>query len=329
MMKSPFTGKEMTPTKEWRQMEYRKEQFDVMFHYYRCEDTGEQFEDEHFSELNFNQVVNQYRVRHHIPFPEQIKAIREKYELSAAKMSEILGMGANSWRNYESGEVPSKVHANLIQMIRDPNVFEKYLTNFSELEEKDKNKILKNIAKLKESIIDFTDQLFRFNCQPDITTGFKAFDRIKTEQVTVFFAQRLQPFKTKLNKLLFYTDFVHFRNLGQSITGLRYNAIQFGPVPYNYDILFGTLADIGIIDIEYAMTPNGEVERILPSAGYQFDPSNFSQSEIEALEYVAQKFEQTSAKEIAGISHKEPAWKENIEEKKIIPFHYAFWLETI
>src|SRR5665647_2911909 len=103
-MKSPYTDKEMKVAKELRDMTFRKETFQVVFHYSICEETGEKFEDEHFSALNYNQVVNQYRVRHHIPFPEQIKEIRAKYDLSAAKISDLLGMGANSWRNYEGDD---------------------------------------------------------------------------------------------------------------------------------------------------------------------------------------------------------------------------------
>lgn len=69
-MKSPITGKEMSVYQELRELTYIKENYTVVFHFYRCEDSGEQFEDEHFSELNFSQVVRQYRVRHHIPFSE-------------------------------------------------------------------------------------------------------------------------------------------------------------------------------------------------------------------------------------------------------------------
>lgn len=328
-MKSPFTGKEMKVAKEIREMTFRKETFQVVFHYYICEDTKEQFEDEHFSALNYNQVVNQYRVRHHIPFPEQIQEIRSKYKLSAARISEILGMGANSWRNYEAGEVPSKANANLIQMISKPETFEEYIKQYSELEEREREDILKHLTKLKTGACICADPLNRFNIQPDITSGFKAFDRIRTEQVISFFAERLQPFKTKLNKLLFYTDFAHFRKIGQSITGLRYNAIQYGPVPLNYDILFGSLADLDIIDIEYDMTPFGEIEKILPNPQYKFDASLFTPTELEVMEYIADTFKNTSATEIAEISHREPAWIENINDKKFIPFHYAFRLETV
>ena len=80
-MKSPITGKEMSIQKEWRTMQFRKEEFQVLFHFYKCEDTGEQFEDEKFAELNYNQLVNQYRVRYNIPFPDQIKGIKKKYGL--------------------------------------------------------------------------------------------------------------------------------------------------------------------------------------------------------------------------------------------------------
>src|SRR3989304_8867898 len=115
-MKSPFTGKEMSTQKEWRTMYFRKEEFNVLFHTYKCEDTGEQFEDDAFAQLNFNQLVNQYRAKHAIPFPEQIVAIRKKYNLSAVKMSDILGFGTNSYRQYEAGEVPSQSNARLIQL---------------------------------------------------------------------------------------------------------------------------------------------------------------------------------------------------------------------
>ncbi|MCX6237110.1 MAG: DUF4065 domain-containing protein [Bacteroidia bacterium] len=328
-MKSPITGKEMRVGKELRDMIYRKEIYSIWFHYYQCEDTEEKFEDEQFSTLNYNQVVNQYRVRYHVPFPEDIKEIRTKYELSAAKISDLLGMGANSWRNYEDGEIPSRANANLIQMISKPEGFEKYIKEYSGLEEKECDKILKPVLKLRTDSCFCNDPLYRFYFQPDITTGFKAFNREKTKNVILYFAERQSPYKTKMNKLLFYSDFVHFRNTAQSITGLKYAAIPLGPVPNHFEYLFEALVEEGIICKETTMTNYGEVEQILPSGEVHFDPSFFTTSELEALDYVANTFKDKSASEIADISHREPAWKDNIEGKKIIPFTYAFGLETV
>jgi putative zinc finger/helix-turn-helix YgiT family protein len=122
-MKSPITGKEMKLTKERRSMDFRKETFEIVFHYYKCEDSGEQFTTTELDEVNMNQVYNQYRDKFNIPFPDEIIRIREKYGLSAAKMSEIFGFGVNSYRQYEAGEMPSVANAKLIQMVDDPKKF--------------------------------------------------------------------------------------------------------------------------------------------------------------------------------------------------------------
>ncbi len=328
-MKSPITGKEMKVVKELREMIFRKEKFPVVFHYFLCEDTGEQFEDDYFSALNYNQVVNQYRVNHHIPFPEQIREIRAKYDLSAARMSDILGLGVNSWRQYEAGEVPSKANATLIQMISKPETFEDYIQRYSELEDKERDKILKHIQKLKSPSAICYDPLFPLDRQPDINSGFKPFDREKARQLIIYFAEKLRPYKTKLNKLLFYADFMQFRKCAQSITGLWYQAIPYGPVPTNYDLLYGFLSERGMIEIDYVLTQNGEAERILPKEEHPFDASIFTTEELVILEFLVGRFKDTTAGEIAEISHREPAWKENIDNKRIIPYTYAFSLEMV
>src|SRR5690606_33005758 len=102
-MKSPITGKEMKLIKEKRSMSFRKEQFEVIFHYFKCADSGEQFTTTEFDEVNMNQLYNQYRDKFNIPFPAEIIKIREKYGLPASKMSVILGFGINSYRQYENG----------------------------------------------------------------------------------------------------------------------------------------------------------------------------------------------------------------------------------
>ena len=63
-MLSPITGKEMIAQHEWRTMTYKGEEFNVCFYYWKCLDTGEQFEDEEFAVLNYEQVLNQYKNKH-------------------------------------------------------------------------------------------------------------------------------------------------------------------------------------------------------------------------------------------------------------------------
>ncbi len=126
-------------------MKFRKEEFDVLFHFYKCKDTGEQFEDEAFAELNYNQLMNQYRTKYGMPFRDQIVFIREKYHLSARKMSEILGLGINSYRLYESGEIPSQSNASLIQLTNNPLDFRNIVEYSREIDQQYKDKIFDRI----------------------------------------------------------------------------------------------------------------------------------------------------------------------------------------
>ena len=211
-MKSPITGKEMKLTKERRSMDFRKETFEIVFHYYKCVDSGEQFTTTVLDEVNMNQVYNQYRDKFNIPFPDEIIRIKEKYGLSAAKMSEILGFGVNSYRQYEAGEMPSLANAKLIQMLDDPNKFIDMVELCSTLDEKAKTKFIQKAQLLadekKRNIfnLNFKEYLLG-NHLADIYSGYRNPNFEKFTEMVVYFSDKLSPFKTKMNKLLFYADF--------------------------------------------------------------------------------------------------------------------------
>ena len=80
-LKSPFTGGRVKEVSTVEEHEFRKEVFSVHVRYYVCEDTGEKFTTSEQDELLFNELYSRYRAAHGIPFPEEIKAIRQKYGL--------------------------------------------------------------------------------------------------------------------------------------------------------------------------------------------------------------------------------------------------------
>ncbi len=331
-MKSPFTGKEMNIVKQWRTMSFRKDEFKVLFHSYKCEDTGEQFEDDVFSQLNFNQLVNQYRVKYSIPFPEQIIAIRKKYSLSAAKMSEILGFGANGYRQYEGGEVPNQSNSKLIQLAGDPREFKKLVQYCITPDHKFIEKINRTIENLleKQKKHKFEKQLENYffgACLPNSLTGFKTPNIDKFSEMVVFFTEKLHPWKTKLNKLLFYADFMMYQQTGFSISGIQYRAIPMGPVPNNFNSIFEYLANKDEIDIYYTnFTDGGTGEQFKPNPARKFRLGLFTETELGILNAVAERFKNTLTNEIIEISHKEKAWIENIAERKLIDYNYSFEL---
>ena len=331
-MKSPFTGKEMSIVKEWRTMSFRKDEFKVLFHSYKCEDTGEQFEDDAFSALNYNQLVNQYRVKYSIPFPEQIISIRKKYNLSAAKMSGILGFGANGYRQYEGGEVPNQSNAKLIQLADDPHKFKKLVDYCTTLEQKVVEIIYRTIENLLEEQKKnrFEKQLENYffgSCLPSTLTGFKTPDLKKFSEMIVYFTEKLEPWKTKLNKLLFYADFIMHKETGFSMSGVQYRAIPMGPVPNNFNSIFEYLANKNELDIYYTnFSDGGTGEQFKPNASKLFNSGLFNNVELKILNSVAERFKNTSTNEIIEISHKEKAWIENNAERKLIDYNYSFEL---
>src|SRR5688500_10288940 len=87
--------------KDVKEINYRKDVFKIVAHFYKCEKCQEEFTTTEADTISLTQVHNQYREKNNIPFPDEIAAIRQKYELSASKMSEVLGLGANGYSNYE------------------------------------------------------------------------------------------------------------------------------------------------------------------------------------------------------------------------------------
>lgn len=329
-MKSPITGKEMKLIREERSLEFRKLNFKVVYHFYQCQDSGEQFTTTKLDELNLNQVYHQYRVKFGVPFPEEITRIREQYGVSASKMAEILGLGINSYRNYESGEMPSLSNAKLIHLADEPTNFLDMVHSCDSLKPTEKSKLSKRIESIiskreeSESEVDLKKYLLG-TANADIYTGFRSPNMEKLTEMVVYFAEKVQPDKTKLNKLLFYADFVMFQESCQSISGVRYRAIEMGPVPNNFSSIYEYLSNNGDVRINFKEFENGYMgEQFFKADDREFKSELFSDSELKVLSEVVSRFSDKSTSETIEISHKEEAWIKNHSERKLISYEHAF-----
>lgn len=334
-MKSPITGKEMKVMTKKETITFRKEEFEILLHYYCCEDSGENFTDEELDNLNLNQAYNQYRERHKIPFPDDIRGIRDKYNLSAAKMAEVLGFGTNVYRQYEAGEVPSISNARLIGLAKDPEEFRKLAVVSNAFKEKEDTAFFKRVDKLindKKSFLDSALPSYLMhgleNEGAGIYTGYKTPNLAKLIEMIIFFTENVHPWKTKMNKLLFYADFLHFSKTCYSISGAEYIAMNLGPVPQNFNSVFEFASINGDIEINYQEFANGGIgEFFSPNKSRVFKPELFEVSEIEVLNKIAALFRDAKTQEMIQISHEEPAWYENISTAKKIKYDYAFRLK--
>jgi len=332
-MKSPITGKEMFLTCKWKKVPFRKELFEIPYQYYFCEDTGEQFTTTAIDEMNMQMVYNQYRVKNHIPLVEEIQAIREKYEISASRMGEILGFGPNTFGQYEKGDLPSMANAKLIRIAGDPIKFIDIVEDWDTSSDNAKSELLKRVKRLiRQKNPFFTDLecYFMGGNEPSEFTGFKTPDFDKLSEMIVFFAQVVPCYKTKMNKLLFYADFANFRQSGHSISGGKYKAISYGPVPNSFESIFESLAKQDVIDLIYEELPEGGQKQFLKGRQDRpFNKEKFSESELGVLDLVKEKFNKTKPYEIVEISHQERAWIENEKSKTFISYSYAFELTGV
>lgn len=332
-MISPFTGGEVTLVTEPRSFEFRGSKFNIIHQHYRCEDTGETFTNTRLDELNLNQVYNQYREKEGIPFQDEIIAYRKQYDIQVTKFSQILGFGVNMYGKYEAGEMPNVSNGRMINVCKDPVIFRNYFTQSiaHRLSAHEKDLILRKIDKAiehKQAMIDFEmNKLMALgHTERGIYTGFIAPNLEKARQMVLFFAQQCSPFVTKMNKLLFYSDFLHFRSTGFAISGISYQAITRGPVPQRFDGLYYNVSDL--VDFEEVFyDQNISGDQI--TTKHSFDASMFTPDELKSMEKVAERFKTTTTKTIVDISHDEDAWIDNHENRKLIPYSYAFKLKAI
>ena len=330
-MKSPLTGKEMKLVYEKRTSNFRGEQFEFEHTAWLCEDTGEQFTTDASDTAAFVQVTNQYRAKYGIPYTDEIIGVRKRYGISAAKMSQILGIGVNQYRLYEQGEVPSVSNGRMIRSVMNPKVM-------LEMVESSKNEMSKSeydriVSKVKAVIAESeaykleqfeTKRLFFVPRGADNGYAQISLDRLKN--ILLYFINKNNGvFFTKMNKLLFYTDFMAYRVMGKSMSGLTYKAIAHGPVPVRWDRIYSFYDEI---DQEIVQFPDGRAGTKLVS---KLSPNmaEFSDDELKILEYVSQRFKNETPTQISETSHQEEAWKKYQNSDKLISFDMAFTLNAI
>ena len=299
---------------EVRTTTFRKEEYSYI-HTGIIDEDGEMWTTTEMDEANIFQVYNQYRAKHGIPFPDEISGLREHYGLSAAKMAQILGFGINQYRMYEDGEVPSVSNARTIIAAREKDVFMSFVeASKSEMSEPEYLRIKKKVEAVNGD--------YRPIAQPSEYTGFRSLSTDKVANVVRLIISTIgSTFVTKMNKMLFYADFIHYKNYGYGITGITYKALPFGPVPEHWGTLYSSLPGI---DMEEYVYPSGQ-SGIKLEATVNTD-NILNESEIHTIEKVCALFSNMSAGEISQTSHLEKGWIENKDNRSTISYQNAFAL---
>lgn len=126
-------------------------------------------------------------------------------------------------------------------------------------------------------------------------------------------------YKTKLNKLLFYTQFLYFKRYNDDLLETDFICDYFGPVIEDIDKYLDEIESIGLIKLE-----NTAYGKFI-STEYNLLDDNYTKEELLILNKVSNYFDKYSASQISEYSHDEPLWI-NTNLKDVIPLERAYEL---
>ncbi len=301
----------------------RGEMIPVHMRYLRCEECGEEYDipDPEYDSLEV--AYREYRSRKGMIQPEELKAFRRKYGFTQKELSEVLGMGIATLNRYENGALQSEAHDQAIKLYMQPENLRRVLEDKPDLLSPGRRvRVIQLSTNHQEGCSDLLlEAIEQFGSYPpNISSGYIQFDINKLFQMMKFFCFQGEVVKTKLNKLLFYADFKHFKDIGISISGARYAHGTYGPVPDNFDTWLTAANQWSSQIVSEEKVKHNHVGEYFTSD--QPDWSIFSSSEISILHQVSSYFKVFNATQITEFSHKENGYKDT-SNGEIISYAYA------
>ena len=332
----PFCKKEVEYKIEKRDIkEFRGIEINTYENVAICKECHQDLYVNEIEEKNNERIYELYREKANIIKPQDIVALREKYNISQRELTAILGFGKMTINRYERGGVPTKSQSDYIKLLIDNNdkfiekVKEAYKNN--NINEKTYEKIVSkelNNNITKKEVQDNIRKYLKFvlNRKPDIYNGYKTLDIEKIENIISYIASKVKNLTiTSLNKYLWYIDMLSFNQRSIAITGLTYQNQKFGPtiVDKKYD-------EISLLDEKYTRedieTENGNTTKIISNGNYNLD--KISDTERKIIDTIIKILKNKSVTDISELSHKEEGWKKTKRFERI-SFEYAMKLNIV
>ncbi|KSV18484.1 hypothetical protein DA01_02945 [Dehalococcoides mccartyi] len=301
----------------------RGEPIAVDVEYSRCKECGDEVLNPAVNHDPFELAYREYRRKHALLQPEEITDWRKAHHLSQGEFARLLGIGIATLNRYENGSLQNESHEKLLRLAMDSSnllkLIEKSEGIFSESRKK---KILETLRESEEVSCSLDDTIMITFGGADRTNlnGFRKLDLSKLYNAVLFFS-RGGVLKSKLNKLLFYADFKHFKEYALSITGLQYAHLPYGPVPDNYAMYYATLLSKGLVEFIEEFYPSGYVGEVIKTVK-EPDLNVFTPSELRIMATVMEDFKGYNASQIQEFSHKEKGYQQT-HDGEIIPYTYA------
>lgn len=291
--------------------------------YEYCSNAEEFLETEAMIKANSLAMKDAYRSKAGLLTSGEIIAIRERFGVSQKDFSEILNWGGATIARYESHQVQSQVHDDVLRKIdEDPKWFVEMLRRaenrisaraYRKYYEMAKEQYSK---KQNKYLIDSIQAIYT-KYKNEEETGGVDLDLAKVVEMINYLATRVDSLhKVKLMKMLWYSDALHYKRYGKAISGLVYNALPMGAVPEGHEQI------MMLEGIYYETNLYGDNigYRFYPAPGYEI--KELTNQEIETMDKVISELGNLNAEEIIMKMHEEEAYQ-CTSSNCVIPFSFA------
>ena len=290
----------------------------------KCVECGNELENPALGHDVADLALRAYREKLRLLSPDRIREFRKSLGLTQQQLSKLLGWGGATLSRYENGALQDEAHDRALRMIMEPDamlgILERCPGILSDKKQEDLVERLQSSKKTEAAFLSLT-HLFWTDYEPDVYSGFRRFDAQTFFAMILHFCRESGIPKTKLNKLLWYADFLCFKRNTVSISGVRYAHLPYGPVPDKCDFHLAFLTDVGKkLDVHEVGNGKHIWETLVATSPPDY--SLFSNSELQIITTIAEKFNKTSAGILSDQSHNERGYCET-SDGEIISYNYA------
>jgi len=284
-----------------------------------CPQCGVDMSVEELDDAALVAAFNLYREHHGLMSPEEMRALRHRYGLGVRPFSLLLGWGEITLHRYETGSLQDAAHEATLRLAENPaNVRVLLTANGHKLTARQRARLESRLSAIEAGAVaaEGLKDAFVAREEQDTYSGWVPMQVSKVREMILHFASLPDMYETKLNKLLFYADFSHFKYSGVSISGASYLAFPYGPVLRDCPRVEEDLLEGGELIADERFFSDGGSGTVF-AAGREADLTVFSAKERATLVRVAKHLGSKSSRELSEMSHAESAWRETPERSMI------------
>lgn len=266
-------------------VEIKGETIEVISEAFVCNQCGEPLMNSEQMDNLRKVSADAYRKQHGLLTSSEIINFRKQLKMSQIEFAKYLNVGEASIKRWET------------YYIQDPS-------------QDDHIRLKCDLAYAELNAL----QVYRKFHSPDIYSGYRSLNLEIIKTCVCYLVKYVKASSSLfLNKLIFYSDFLHFKKYGKGITGLNFVPLKYGPCPENWKHIFFYLEKGGFLrkkdQHNFMITEEPDLKI-------------FDDQEIETLKKIIDITNKKGNRYLFELSHQEIAFK-NTEEGAFISYECA------